>query len=112
MILWLMMLHIHIKFGIKMIRGSEDVNRTTFTNILNLCCDLALVRSNSIFPQDTPAYDAVLPKQVWLQRDQQFRRYSRNSHILLIQALDTEDSEPSFVHDTPPHDNTPPYQVW
>ena len=62
-----MMLHIHIKFGFKMIRGSEDVIRTTFTNILNLCCDLALVRSNPIFPQDTLAYDAVLQNQIWLQ---------------------------------------------
>ena len=23
-----------------------------------------------------------------------------------------EDSEQSFMHDTQPHDNTPPYQVW
>ena len=36
------------------------------------------------FPQDTPAYDAVLSKQVWLQTDQQFRWYSRNGHILII----------------------------
>ena len=48
----------------------------TFNNILNLCCNLDLESSNPIFPQDTPAYDAVLPNQVWLQRDQQFRRYS------------------------------------
>ena len=26
--------------------------------------------------------------------------------------LDTEDSEPIFLHDTSPRDNTPPYQVW
>ena len=34
-----------------------------------------------------PAYDAVLSNQVWLQIDQQFRKYSRNSHILIILAL-------------------------
>ena len=26
--------------------------------------------------------------------------------------LDIEGSEPVFPHDTSPHDNTPPYQVW
>ena len=56
----------------------------TFTNILNLHCDLDLKCSNPIFPQDTPANDAVLPNQVWLQTYQQFRRYSRNSYILII----------------------------
>ena len=32
----------------------------TFTDILNLCCDLDLEHSNPIFPKDTPAYDVVL----------------------------------------------------
>ena len=32
----------------------------TFTDILNLCCDLDLKHSNPIFPWDTPACDAVL----------------------------------------------------
>ena len=36
----------------------------TFTDILNLRCDLDLKRSTSIFPQDTPVYDAVLSDQV------------------------------------------------
>ena len=43
-------------------------SRQTFTNILNLHCDI---------DQDTPAYDAVLSKQVWLQTNQQFRRHSK-----------------------------------
>ena len=59
----------------------------TFTNILNLCCDLDLECSNPIFPQDTTASNVVLSNQVWLQTDQKFRRYSRNSHILVISAL-------------------------
>ena len=59
-------------------------SRETFTGILNLCCDLDLVRSNPIFPQNTRAYDAVLANQVWLQTNEQFRRYNRNSHILII----------------------------
>ena len=36
----------------------------TFTDILNLCCDLDLKRSNLIFPQDTPAYDDVPSKHL------------------------------------------------
>ena len=36
------------------------------------------------FPQDTLAYNAVLSNRVWLQTDQQFGRYSRNSHMLII----------------------------
>ena len=59
----------------------------TFTDILNLRCDLDLEHSNPIFPQDIPTYDAVLSNQVWLQTDQQFRRYSRSSHILIVLAL-------------------------
>ena len=56
----------------------------TFTDILNLHCDLDLERSKPIFQQDTPAYDAVLTNQVWLQTDQQFRKYGKNCHILII----------------------------
>ena len=59
----------------------------TFTNILNLCCGLDLECRNPIFPQNTPTYDAVLSNHVWLQTNQQFRRYSKNSHILIIYAL-------------------------
>ena len=71
--------------------------------------------SHPIFPQDTPAYDAVLGNQVCLQTDQEFRRYGKNSHIFHISPhcdLDIEDSVPIFPHDTSPHDNnTPPYKV-
>ena len=54
------------------------------SNILNLRCDLDLERSNPIFPQDTPAYNAVPSNQVWLQTDQKFRRNSKRSHIMII----------------------------
>ena len=56
----------------------------TLTDILNLCCDLDCEHSNPIFPQATPAYDAVQSNQVHLQIDQHFRRYSKNSHNLII----------------------------
>ena len=83
--LWLILQHHHTKFGNKMFCGSEDITGQIFTDIFNLQCDLDLERSNPIFfPQDTLAYNAVLPNWVWLQTDQQFRRYSRNSQILII----------------------------
>ena len=53
----------------------------TFTNIFNLCYDLDC--TTPIFPLDIPAYDNILSNQVWLQTNQQFRRYNRNSHILI-----------------------------
>ena len=56
----------------------------TFTNIVNLCCDLDLEGSNPIFPQNTLAYGAVFSYQVCLQTDQQFRRYSKNNGIFII----------------------------
>ena len=74
---------------------------------MNLCCDLDLEHSNQIFAEDTPVYNAVQSVQVWLQMDQLLRRYSRNSQILIIYAL-----EPNFVQDTPPCDDIPPNQVW
>ena len=58
--LWLMMLHYRTKFGNKMFCGSEDIIQTNIHWILNHCCDLDLRCSDQIFPQDTPAYDAVL----------------------------------------------------
>ena len=84
--LWIIMLHNNTRLGNKMICGSVDVIQT-FTDILNFCCDLDFERSNPIFPQDTLAYDTIPPNQVWLQTDQQFKRCSRNSHILIILAL-------------------------
>ena len=69
-----MMLHNYIKFGNKMFCGSEDIILTV-THILNEHYDLDLECSNPFFfPQDTPAYNAVLPNQVWLQTNQQSRR--------------------------------------
>ena len=92
-------------------------SRQTFTNILNLCCDVDLERSSPIFcPQNTPASDDVLTNQVWLQTDQQFRTYSKKysyfDYISPRYDFDIQDSEPIFLHDTSPHGNTQLYQVW
>ena len=86
----------------------------TVTDILNLRCDLE--HSNPNFSQDTPTYDAVLSNQVWLQMDQQFRRYSKKIVIFVYISphcdLDIQDSEQIFPRDTLAHNNAPPYQIW
>ena len=91
-----------------MIRHTEIMSsRQTFTDILNLFGDPDLEHSNPNFPQDSLAHDAVLSNQVWLQTNQRFRRYKRNSHILIISPrcdLDIEVSEPLFLHDTLAYD--------
>ena len=77
------------------------LSRQTFTKILNLRCDLE--HNSPVVPQGTPPYDAVLPNQAWLQRDQQFRRYERKSYFDYISPhcdLDFEHNEPIFLHDT------------
>ena len=48
-----------------------------FTDILNLRCDLDLKRSNPIFFHRTLRLITLLSNQVWLQTDQQFKRYNR-----------------------------------
>ena len=100
MTLWLMMLHNHTKWSaVQKISSGQ-----TFTDILNLCCDLHLQCNNHIFLWSSLAYDVILSNQVWLKTDQWFQRNSRNSLLDYINPccdLDTEDSEPIFVHDTP-----------
>ena len=83
MTLWIMMLDNHTKFGDKIFCDSEDIIKT-FTDILTFCCDLDIEHTNPVFPEEIPAYDAVLSNQDWLQMDQQFRWYIRNSHILIV----------------------------
>ena len=56
-------------------------------DILTLRCDLDLECNNPIFPQDALAYDNLSSDHVWLPKNQQFRRYSSQSNILIIWAL-------------------------
>ena len=69
----------------------------TFTNILNLRCDLDLECSNPIFPQGTLAYDAVLSNEVWLQ-------IAYFDYISPHCDLDIEHSEPFFLRDSLAYD--------
>ena len=91
----------------------KTLSEKTFTNILNLRCDLE--HSNPTFQQDTLAYDAVPSNQVCLQIDQQFK-----DTVKIIICWLYKPSlwpwkwrcEANFSHDTSPCDNTPPYQIW
>ena len=62
----------------------QKISGQTFTDILDLHCDLDLEHSNPSFTQESPVYDTGLLDQVRLQTDQQFRRYSKNRHVLII----------------------------
>ena len=88
-------------------------SRQTFTNILNLHCDLDLECSNAIFPWDTPAYDTLLTNQVWLQTINNLEGIVKIVIFWLynLQAtLTLKILNQFFSHDSLPHDNTPPYQ--
>ena len=79
-------MHHNTKFGNKMFGGLEDIIWTN-VNILTFCFDLDPKCSNPFYSQDTLAYDDVSSDQVWFPRNQQFRQYSRKSHIFIIPAL-------------------------
>ena len=65
----------------------KKLSGQTVIEILNLCYDHDLEHSNPIFSQDIPPYNDVPSNKIRLQKDQKFRRSSRNSHILIIWAL-------------------------
>ena len=75
-------MHHNTKFGNKMLGGLEDVIWTNI-NILTLCVTLTLNAVIQLFSQDTLAYDDVSSDQVWLPKNQQFKRYSKHCHILI-----------------------------
>ena len=84
MTLCLMMIHHHGKFGHKKVqwfrRYRLDKHSCTFwTFSMTLTLNTAI----QIFSQDTLANGDVPSNQVWLQRDQPFWNYSRNSQILI-----------------------------
>ena len=76
-------MHQHTKFGCKRLHVSEHTT-LTIIDILHLHCDFDLDNSNPLSSQDTQAYDEVPSKKVWLQKDPQFRGYSRNGNDILL----------------------------
>ena len=72
------MMNHRIKFSTKKGSAIQKISsRQTLTDILKFCCDLDLEHNNPISPYNTLAYDNVVSNQVWQQKDQQFKRYSR-----------------------------------
>ena len=87
--IWLIMLHQHTKFGSKRLSVPED---TIWTNIhwnfeILMWPWPRTQQSNFSIKHSGLWYDNVLSNQVWWQTDEQFKRYSRNCHILIIWAL-------------------------
>ena len=81
-LVWLLWIVSHHTFlGCQEISGTEDTRSTKIKKKLNLYCDLDLENNNLIITQSTPAYGDVPANYIWLQKDQQFSRYGRNSHI-------------------------------
>ena len=78
-------MHHNTKFGNKMFGSSGDI--WINIDISTLHCNLDLKCSNPIFPHDALAYDNLSSDHVWLPKNQQFRRYSSQSNILIIWAL-------------------------
>ena len=102
MTLWLMMMHQTIKFGNKVFGSLVGIIWTTLT-FWPFAVTLTLIAVFQFFSQDTLAYDGVSSDQVWLPRNQQFRRYSRKSyfdHMSPCCDLDLENRNQFFFHMT------------
>ena len=67
------MMHHNTEFGNKMFGGLENIIWIN-TDTLTLRCDLDLEGNNPLFPQDALAHDNLSSDQVWLSKNQQFRR--------------------------------------
>ena len=80
------MMHHNTKFGNKILAGLEDIIWTILT-FWPFTVTLTLNAVNQFFSQDTLAYNDVSSDQVWIPRNQQFRKHSRKSYILIIWAL-------------------------
>ena len=86
MTLQLIMMHHNTEFGNTMFGSIENIIWINI-DILTLRCDLDLEGNNPLFPQDALAYNNISSDQVWLLKNQQFRRYSSQSNVLIIWAL-------------------------
>ena len=78
----LIVMHRNTELGRKMFGGLENI--WIYIDILTPHCDFDLECNNPIFPQDALTYDSLSSNKVWLPKIQQFRRYSSQSHILII----------------------------
>ena len=81
-----MMMHHNTKFGNRVFGSLEDIiwiNWPFWPFFVTLTLNAVIHFS----PQDALAYNDLTSDQVWLPKNQQFRRYSSQSNILIIWAL-------------------------
>ena len=81
-----MMMHHNTKFGNRVFGSLEDIiwiNWPFWPFFVTLTLNAVIHFS----PQDALAYDSLSSDQVWLAKNQQVRKYSTQSHILIIWAL-------------------------
>ena len=71
----------HTQFGYREISDTEHVRYTKTGKSFEPSHDLDLENNNLIFTQNIRAYNDVASNYIWLQKDQHFSRYGRNSHI-------------------------------
>ena len=108
------MLHHNTKLGNKMFCGSKNTI-WTITDILNHCCDLDFECSNPLFHRILRLmmlfYQTMFGCK-WTSSLEDIVEMVIFAYLSPLCDLHIEDSEPSFEHDSPPCDNTPPCQVW
>ena len=82
---------------------------------MSLHCDHDLERSNPIISQDILGMMLYYQTKSGCKQTSDLKDTVETVTFYYINPccdLDLEDSKPIFLHDTPPHDNTPPYQAW
>ena len=115
--LQLMIMHHNTKFGNNMFSSLEDIIWTNM-DIFALCCDIDPECSDPFFFffKRHSGYDDVSLDQVWLPRNQKFRRYSRKSHILITRVMAVTLTLKTAInfppHYTLAHDAASPYCIW
>ena len=77
-----MMMYHPIKFGYKKISSSADMVETVIFDQMSPHCDPELEDRKPIFLHDILAHYVASPYQIWLQKDQQQRRYRSHEHSL------------------------------
>ena len=120
MTLWfIMVLHNNIRFGDKMFCVQRILSGQTFTNILNLRCDLDFEHSKSNFPTGhSGLWCCTIKPSLVANKTSSLELIEDKVKIVIVDYIsprcdiDIKDGEPIFLHDTSPCDNTPPYQIW
>ena len=80
-----------------------DCTRRLYGHHKSVCTECRLWEKNPLLYQGIEPASPACRSTNWATSQLQTK---------LLLFFYAEDREPSFLQDTPPHDNTPPYQVW